>query len=78
MIDEEMAGLQRRVREYLDTGRQEALAEIETSYEAVKHNIGLARTAAAASERGAKFEEMEKAADAYPRFAAAYALRASF
>jgi methyl-accepting chemotaxis protein len=65
MIDEEMAGLQRRVREYLDTGRQESLAEIETSYQAVTHDIGLARSAAAGSERGARFAEMEKAADAY-------------
>jgi methyl-accepting chemotaxis protein len=64
-IDGEMAALQRKVREFLDSGRPELLGEIETAHQAVKKNITLARTAAAGSQRGATFEEMEKAADSY-------------
>jgi methyl-accepting chemotaxis protein/CHASE3 domain sensor protein len=63
-IDSEMAAMQRKVREYLGTGRPELLAEIEAAHQAVKRDIGLAR--AQASGRGtAAFEDMEKAADAY-------------
>src|SRR5579872_3430595 len=37
-IDQEMAALQRRVREYLASGKPEALTEIETAYQGVKQN----------------------------------------
>ncbi len=64
-IDSQMATLQRQVREFIDTSRPELLTEIEASNEAVKKNIGLARAAAAGSQRAAAFEEMAKAADSY-------------
>src|ERR1700722_5991387 len=35
-IDGQMAALQRQVREFLDTGRPELLAEIDASHQAVK------------------------------------------
>ncbi|HZS83441.1 MAG TPA: HAMP domain-containing methyl-accepting chemotaxis protein [Stellaceae bacterium] len=64
-IGEEMAGLQRKVREYLDSGRPELLAQIAKAHDAVKKDVGAAKAAAAGTERGATFEAMEKATDAY-------------
>ncbi len=64
-IGEQMAGLQRKVREYLDSGRPELLGEIEAAHGAVKKNVALAKDAAAGTERGATFAAMEKAADDY-------------
>src|SRR5882724_4067692 len=63
-IDQEMAALQRRVREYLASGRAEELSQIETAYQTVKQNIEGAKAMATGARRAA-FDDMEKAADAY-------------
>jgi methyl-accepting chemotaxis protein len=64
-IGEQMAGLQRKVREYLDSGRVELLTEVDASHSDVNKNIARAKAAAGDGSSRSAFDAMEKAANDY-------------
>jgi len=64
-IDRDMATLQRQVREFLSTGRQEMPPRIEALYQSIKAEIAVAGNATASAESADAFRKIAVAADSY-------------